>query len=68
LRRFGSGSSGAEATDPSAVTDEFGESVFSERLCRANFLGDDFPVRGSHPSLRLSKETFALAPLDIPTP
>jgi hypothetical protein len=44
LRRFGSGSNGAEATGPSAVTYEFGESDFSERLCRANFLGDDFPV------------------------
>jgi hypothetical protein len=68
LRRFGSGSSSAEATGPSAVTYEFGESDFSERLCRANFLGDDFPVRGSDPSLCLSKETFALDPLDIPTP
>jgi hypothetical protein len=44
LRRFGSGSSGAEAIGPSAVTDELGESDFSERLGRANFLGDDFPV------------------------
>ena len=34
----------ARPADPSAVTDELGESDFSERLGRANFLGDDFPV------------------------
>jgi hypothetical protein len=51
-----------------AVTGEFGESDFSERLRRADFLADDFPVKEIDPSLRPSKETFALAPLDIPTP